>query len=464
MGSIDGEPAHFVLSAEELEWNFDNGGSESIRKDRIIAILNQPSGDKNHHSLYVLGVESAEDSEQTTRSPLQTFQCSNLPEPLITQYLVSRPPPHFLLPPARDGSPNVHFVISTLSGTGRANNFFTNIMKPLITAIHISAYQIHETQSEETIAELTRSIFLPRASKGIKQTIILLSGDGGPVDMVNVLLSEPSHNHAALPFLGLVPLGTGNALAHSSGITTDATLGLATLLRGSPRVLPSFRVTISPSASYIIDEGRGRRPIEASSNSLGTRLELYGVVVCSWGLHASLVADSDTTEYRKYGVERFKMAAGELLNPSDGSESHHYRGRISLMQGEATEEEVQGVPLERIEHMYVLATMVSNLEEQFTISPSSRPLDGQLRLVHFGVMPPDEIMRILELAYQGGQHVHEESVGYEEVEGVKIDFEEEDERRRRICVDGKIIAVGKGGWVEVRKESREVLKLIVNLE
>ncbi|OCL14666.1 hypothetical protein AOQ84DRAFT_15131 [Glonium stellatum] len=112
--------------------------------------------------------------------------------------------------------------------------------------------------------------------------------------------------------------------------------------------------------------------------------------------------------------------------------------------------------------MYVLATLVGQLERGFTISPASRPLDGCFWLVHFGPVDGAEVMRIMGLAYQGGLHVKEPGVGYEEIEGLRIEFGglEEEARGRRVCVDGKIVVVEKEGWVEFRKEKRRVLDVV----
>ncbi len=123
--------------------------------------------------------------------------------------------------------------------------------------------------------------------------------------------------------------------------------------------------------------------------------------------------------------------------------------------------------------MYILATLVSNLEEGFTVSPYSEPLDGKLRVVSIGAVGPEEVVRLLGLAYQGGKHVDDEHglVGYEEVEGLKIEFDEEDDdgvehenekgRWRRVCVDGLIVECPKGGWVEVRRDKgRSVVELV----
>jgi hypothetical protein len=49
---------------------------------------------------------------------------------------------------------------------------------------------------------------------------------------------------------------------------------------------------------------------------------------------------------------------------------------------------------------------------------------------------------------------------YEEVERVRIEFYEDVERWRRVCVDGKIVAVGKDGWMEICLEGRRLLNVI----
>jgi hypothetical protein len=65
-------------------------------------------------------------------------------------------------------------------------------------------------------------------------------------------------------------------------------------------------------------------------------------------------------------------------------------------------------------------------------------------------MSGDEVMKIMTAAYQDGKHVEDDRVGYEEVAGLRIEFDEQDPRWRRICIDGKIVRVEQGGWVEVR--------------
>ncbi|ETI22785.1 hypothetical protein G647_06861 [Cladophialophora carrionii CBS 160.54] len=351
----------------------------------------------------------------------------------------------------------IHVVVSILSGRHKAKEYYEESIKPLLDQ-HEIQYFTHQTKSARTIIELTEKLFIPNARRGVKQTIILLSGDGGIVDIVNTFTTVLNRSNDDMrapsiflkPAIVLIPMGTANALAWSSGVAQDA---VKIMMDGRPKSLPSFKVTFSPGAQLLVNEGQDR---EALGDTEDGESVTYGAVVCSWGLHASLVAMSDTTEYRKHGLERFKMAAEQLL-----TEAHVYRGKVKWRKQNSDWTEVAGR-----EHAYILATMVSRLEEHFQISPDSRPLDGTLKLVLIGAEPASEIMRILGLAYQAGQHVTDPKVAYEDIEALRIDLDEDDDQWRQICVDGKIIAVPKGGWMEVTRipgtgmDARRVVELV----
>lgn len=267
------------------------------------------------------------------------------------------------------------------------------------------------------------------------------------------------------PILIQIPLGTGNALFHSlhasSSIPSLYVQALRTLFTGSPKALPTFRARFSPGARLLTNEGQTASPIPNST--------LYGAVVASYGLHATLVADSDTTAYRKHGAARFGMVANDLLFPKDGDgkeeQPHAYRARV-LLDGEVLGEGDR--------HGYVLATLVSNLEKTFTVSPDSRPLDGKMRVVSFGPMGGEAQMDVMKGAYEGGRHVERGEVGYREVGKMRVEMEEEGEgkgegegwRWRRCCVDGLIIGIEEGGWMEVGMVERgeEVVCVVVDGE
>ncbi|KAK4939788.1 hypothetical protein LTR10_019961 [Elasticomyces elasticus] len=360
-------------------------------------------------------------------------------------------PPH--LSPGRE----IHVVISIRSGHHKAQEHYDTEVKPLLDSYDIE-YRTHTTTSAKSIITLTKSLFLVNATKGVKQTIILLSGDGGVVDLVDTLtgILNREHNDVRLPsiflkpVIVLIPMGTANALAWSSKVAQDP---LKVMMTGTPKSLPSFQVRFSPGAKLVTEEGQGR---EALADNEEDESVMYGAVVFSWGLHASLVAMSDTTEYRQHGIKRFGMAAEQLMK-----DEHVYKGKIKWRTGAS-----EHVKLPTNEHSYILAVLVSNLEEHFQISPTTKPVDGALRLVYIGSEPGSEIMRILGLAYQSGKHVDDPKVTYESIESLRIEFEEDDEQFRLVCVDGKIVAVAKGGWAEVTRlpgtgmEARRVVDLV----
>lgn len=342
-----------------------------------------------------------------------------------------------------------HIILSTGSGHQKAQPFYTDVLSPILSATGVPTTNLHTTQSEFSILDLTRDVFFPAANAGTPLRLILLSGDGGIVDLVNGLLAHPHSSSYVSPDVVLLPLGTANALYHSTHSSPSNTWGLSALTSRTSKPLHTFTATFSPGSRLLVDEARSTASIPGNV--------LHGAVVVSWGMHASLVADSDSSEFRKFGIDRFKMAAKEALYPADGSLPHAYLGSVST----TLTSNPAWTPLPEEEHLYTLTTLVSNLERTFCISPSSTPLDGNMYLVHFGPTTGDEAMRIMGLAYQGGKHVEDEKVRYEKVEGLRIEMREEDERWRRVCVDGKIVRVEEGGSLEVRKRVGGVVGVVL---
>jgi diacylglycerol kinase family enzyme len=427
-----------MADTDTFRFQDERGEQQSIDQNDLIAVVAGPAGPKST----IIYVEHNA-GDDTAPPKVKTAEGEALPT---------------LQPPDTSDS-ETHIIVSTGSGTEKAVFFYDEAVKPVLETLFPKGYAnflVHKTESASTIEELTSDIFFPTANAGITLRIVLLSGDGGVIDLVNGLLARPCSSDYKAPQVTLIPLGTANALYHSINAGQDNPWGLRTLGSSKTKPLPVFTTTFSSGARLLVDEARSEQELPKDPKS--HRPMLHGAVVCSWAMHASLVADSDTTEYRKFGVERFKMAAKEALYPADGSAPHPYLAQISILQGE------EWKPLEAEQHMYVLATMVSNLEKPFCISPSSKPLDGSLHLVHFGPTTGDEAMRIMGLAYQGGKHVEDPMVRYEAIDGLRIEFQgkEKDERWRRICVDGKIVRVEEDGWVELRKEERRVLDVVVD--
>ena len=427
-----------------------------IPKENIIAVIQRPSSSTVEYYVHYTVPDRTPDDDSKESYKLASLLTKNLPQVLINDIKPSEKSYWLARPQYSASLPRIHVIVSTGAGTGLAKAVWKKLVRPLLDYIGYNEdvhYNMHFTTSDTSVTELTQANILPLANKGVDQSILLLSGDGGIVDIVNALLSRERTESYKKPTISLLPLGTGNAMANSSGITGDKTLGLRTMLNGSPKEVPLFRATVSSGAKLLVNQAQEERALQGVVDGAPA---VHGAVVCSWGLHATLVADSDTTEYRKFGAERFKMAGKEALFPSDGSLPHAYKGRVSVQRPGSNGWEV----IPRHEHGYVLATLVSHMEAGFAISPASKLLDGKLRLVLFGHLSGEEAMDVMGKAYQGGKHVEDNRVGYEEIEGLRIEFDEDDGRWRRVCIDGKIVRVEKGGWIEVHSGVEGVVDLI----
>ncbi|WYZ46323.1 hypothetical protein EsH8_IX_000548 [Colletotrichum jinshuiense] len=469
-------------------------GRESVRPEEIVFII--PA---SHHSTSIPIICALREDPEAKEFPYQLdilFVSGDLPPELTNGLLLPRFPDHLSPKP---GSHEVNFVVSTKSGLGHAPKFWDNVIQPLVLLADEKTpggrqrqpatdasqeppaqagtdapprYNVLVTKDEDSVRNFAKQRWAARqpapdgAASTTTETIILLSGDGGVVDLLNGC--EETDSAAPLPTLALLPLGTGNATFHSlhkplyaENGPSHMVLGLRTLFFGTPAPLPSFRASFSPGArlvSYTADPG-AHRPEDVSRHDTGID-HLFGAIVASYGFHAQLVWESDTPEYRKHGAKRFGMVAQELLK-----ESHGYAARVEVRGQDGVAR-----PVDRERFGYALAAIVSNLEKTFTISPGSGPLQGRLKLVHFGAVGGQKTMEIMMAAYKQGSHVGmrwqdgdaEDYVGYEDAEEIRVTTWESDPRWRKVCVDGTIVEIPEGGWMAVTKLAKPLFGILAD--
>ncbi|KAI1763466.1 TRM-domain-containing protein [Hypoxylon sp. FL1150] len=458
--------------------------SSSIKPENIIFISkpSQDNGKPDTHDIFSLEQELGEHgpSFKLSRTPV-----ANVPQPLLDEFSAGGLPEYLQSGPSR----HVHVVVSTGSGTGLSLKFYNSILQPVLESWGVrpldpsadssgwskpSTYNLVVTRDADSVRNFARD--LSRNSQDtIQHTVVLLSGDGGVVEMLNGKAPvDGSNREANLPLIAMLPLGTGNALFYSLHKTVKTATGspepsglvqsLRTLFKGKAASLPSFKADFTAGSRIIsyTDPDEGDSGAAEAKGHADAVSHLYGAIVASYGFHSQLVWESDTPEYRKHGDKRFGMVAQELLK-----ESHAYNASVDL----ATKDGSRRQTLKRDRHAYILATVVSNLEKTFTISPSSKPLDGKLRLVHFAPVSGEKTMEIMMAAYGGGKHVGmkwttedgvEEKVGYDEAEVVKITTQEEDARWRKVCIDGTIVELPQGGSMTVQTEDKPHLQVLVD--
>ncbi|OLN97538.1 hypothetical protein CCHL11_01233 [Colletotrichum chlorophyti] len=464
-------------------------GTESVRPEEIVFII--PAHRTLSPSPIICALREAPDSKEFPYQLDVFFVSGDLPPELTNGLLLAHFPDH--LNP-RSGAHAVHFVVSTKSGVGHAPRFWENVVQPLLLLADqktIGGQQRHSSSilaltepstQDEADAPPEFNLLVTKDADSVREfakqrwaatqaapptkteTIVLLSGDGGVLDLLNGC--EGTGSATKLPTIALLPLGTGNATFHSlhkplyaDNGPSHMVLGLRTLFTGRPAPLPTFRAYFSPGArlvSYTPDPG-AQGPGDVSRHDTGVN-HLLGAIVASYGFHAQLVWESDTPEYRRHGDKRFGMVAQELLR-----ESHAYAATVEVAGQDGALRRV-----ERERFGYALVALVSNLEKTFTISPGSGPLAGRMKLVHFGAVGGDKTMEIMMAAYNQGAHVGmrwgegEGYVGYEDAEEVRVTIGESDARWRKVCVDGTIVEIPEGGWMSVRKLDRPLFSILAD--
>ncbi len=470
------DPSSVLVYAEELTFDDDAGtlsanlpdtaSSENppLTVNQIIAILSpSPSAQP-----VVLGLIEDADNQDAPLQLVAIQTSGDIPAQLASVPRVAQLPTHLA------HTASVDYVLSTKAGTGRAVPFWEAVLRPLLRFVAQSLSQDTEpgrvvvTDSDDSVREYARGEHI--AAVLTPRTIVLLSGDGGVVDLLNS--STPDAESTPLPTIVLIPLGTGNALfnsLHKPLLTgpSELVLALRTLLGGVAAPLPMFKASFPPGSRTVKYSSRDTATetpsdvaaAEAQLHRQETEVgALYGGIVASYGFHASIVYESDTPAYRAHGAARFGMVAQELLKTS-----HPYTAQIAIRRA-------GGDGLERIPrdtHAYVLSTLVSNLERTFTISPKSRPLDGQLRLVHFAPLGPERTMEAMMKAYDDGKHVDVawddgQRIHYDDIDEITIQVDDEDERWRKTCIDGTIVDIPKGGTVRVQREEKDRFNIVVD--
>ncbi|KAK7423464.1 hypothetical protein QQZ08_009033 [Neonectria magnoliae] len=455
------------------------GSSEKVDRDEILFILAAPIIEVTDDEFLICCLKEASEDEHNPYR-LSVFRATKIPADALQQHIVRELPPHLRHGPSND----VDVIVSTKSGVGSAVRVWEDVLRPLwqLIASHLGEhrspqadnqtnglyYRLTVTESAETIRSFAKSLWTSDVQASRSRTIVLLSGDGGVVDLLNG--SDKDSPPATLPLIALLPLGTGNALFHSTHKPlylnpgpTPLVHGLRTIFQGTPSGLPVFRASFSPGSRIVTFADKANASTQSNVGDQFSREEtsvshLNGAIVVSYGFHASLVYESDTPEYRVHGQKRFGMVAQELLK-----DAHPYNAQVAIRRPGSSK--FESIP--RDAHAYVLTTLVSNLERAFTISPASKPLQEKLRLVHFGPIGGDRTMEVMMKAYDEGKHVDikwedGERVGYEEVDEVQVVILEDDERWRKVCIDGTIVEIPSGGQMNVKMLEGGLFKVLAS--
>lgn len=327
----------------------------------------------------------------------------------------------------------VYIIDSVLSGTGRQDHkdLWQQILKPTLDLIGGIDYEYLRTTSPSSVLDFAKS--LPSGDA----TVIFISGDTSINEFINGL-TPGSGSITIFP----IPLGTGNSFSLALSISDEfsAISKLLTTTTSSP--LNLYQAQFPKGSQYQIQGKVQELP----------SLSLKFFIVLSWGFHALLVADSDTPEFRKMGILRFRAAAIENLK-----QEQRYEGNFKV--GDST---LQGP------FAYWLLTPSQRFEPTFEILPKGSLFDDKLYLVAFNTEDDTSgkyIIDIMGEAYNKGSHVNNPKVTYKEVDEGVLNVDNAAGRHTRFCLDGSIIVIPEGkNEIQIRragnKEKGRELKLL----
>ncbi|KAG0197617.1 hypothetical protein BGX28_008870 [Mortierella sp. GBA30] len=169
----------------------------------------------------------------------------------------------------------VLLLVNPRGGVGWAKTISDTVVKPML--LH-SGLVVKEQYTEygRHAVDIAYKVNLEDID-----TLLVVSGDGVLHEVINGLLSRPDWDYARRLPIGIIPAGSGNAIATSLG-TRNTFVATLAAIRGRTTKLDIFSV------------------------SQRDRPRIYSMLLFSWGMMAD--ADIESNKYRWLGGLRFEIA------------------------------------------------------------------------------------------------------------------------------------------------------------
>uniref|UniRef100_A0A8C4NJ77 sphingosine kinase n=1 Tax=Eptatretus burgeri TaxID=7764 RepID=A0A8C4NJ77_EPTBU len=194
-------------------------------------------------------------------------------------------------------------LVNPCSGTGRAIARCRQIVLPILEEAGIE-YELKVTERQNHAWEMVQSLRLEEWDG-----LVIVSGDGLLYEVINGLMARSDWEQAIKIPLGIVPAGSGNALA-----------GAVNHYTGHKRVMGDNLLT---HLAFLLCKG-ACRPLDLVSvtTSLGRRL--FSFLCIAWGFVSDV--DIESERFRLLGGARFTL--GTLARIAS---LRTYRGRLSYL-------------------------------------------------------------------------------------------------------------------------------------
>ncbi|EPY73448.1 sphingosine kinase 2 isoform 8 [Camelus ferus] len=208
----------------------------------------------------------------------------------ITPELLPRPPRLLLL-------------VNPFGGRGLAWQWCKNHVLPMISEAGLS-FNLIQTERQNHARELVQGLNLSEWDG-----IVTVSGDGLLHEVLNGLLDRPDWEEAVKTPVGILPCGSGNALA-----------GAVNQHGGFE---PALGVDLLLNCSLLLCRGGGC-PLDLLSVTLASGSRCFSFLSVAWGFVSDV--DIQSERFRALGSARFTL--GTVLGLAT---LHTYRGRLSYL-------------------------------------------------------------------------------------------------------------------------------------
>ncbi|XP_005413003.1 PREDICTED: sphingosine kinase 2 isoform X3 [Chinchilla lanigera] len=208
----------------------------------------------------------------------------------ITPELLPRPPRLLLL-------------VNPFGGRGQAWQWCENHVLPMISEAGLS-FNLIQTERQNHARELVQGLSLSEWDG-----IVTLSGDGLFYEVLNGLLDRPDWEQAVKMPLGILPCGSGNALAGA----VNRHGGFA----------PALGLDLLLNCSLLLCRG-GSHPLDLLSVTLASGSRCFSFLSVAWGF----VSDVDIQSERFRALGRARFTLGTVLGLAT---LRTYRGRLSYL-------------------------------------------------------------------------------------------------------------------------------------
>uniref|UniRef100_A0A3Q0RBX6 sphingosine kinase n=1 Tax=Amphilophus citrinellus TaxID=61819 RepID=A0A3Q0RBX6_AMPCI len=324
----------------------------------------------------------------------------------------------------------IMILVNPQSGRGQALQLFTGHIQGMLTEASLP-YTLVITERQNHARELVR-----KADLSQWDALVIMSGDGLLFEVINGLMEREDWQEAIQTPLGILPGGSGNALAASIHHYSQ-----------SP---PAWNEELLLSCGFMLCKGLVG-PLDLVSIHLASKQRLFSFLSLAWGFVADV--DIESEKYRHVGAIRFLM--GTLVRLAS---LRVYQGKLAYLPVKESDSKTrthvdsllpgldQPVPeswtvVKEEDFVLVLAIYQSHLAEDLWTVPGAMADDGLIHLFYVtaGISRP-ALLRLF-LAMEKGAHLAYgcPHLVYEKVKALRL---EPITPQGMITVDGEVVEYG----------------------